>query len=296
MFQWVSASSVEGLKLPKAEPSRRPFRGRSRSRSPRSPPKLAPGEVPPKLAGEAWEEPREKGGLKLVADGPALAPASSGATWVYHVADESRRSFAGHLRGALSAAACEDYFARIRDGASWQQPEGPMGPMPRKTCWMVSGGCSCTYRYGGIEVPPTEFPAWMTELMGVVMPMCGLQREQWPGACNLNLYEDGGMSVGWHADDERLFQGRHRDCQIVSLSLGAKRTFELRLNFPEEGEHGFWRVPLGSGDLLTMEGMTQKHFQHRVPREENVRAPRINLTWRHVLKHAPSCPVKRMRH
>ena len=29
--------------------------------------------------------------------------------------------------------------------------------------------------------------------------------EDWPDSCNLNLYTDGGMSVGWHADDEALF-------------------------------------------------------------------------------------------
>eukprot|EP00971_Amphidinium_carterae_P050705 998363-Amphidinium_carterae.1 len=26
--------------------------------------------------------------------------------------------------------------------------------------------------------------------------------------------------VGWHADNEKLFQGKFRDCRIISLSLG----------------------------------------------------------------------------
>ncbi|CAK0792107.1 unnamed protein product, partial [Prorocentrum cordatum] len=43
------------------------------------------------------------------------------------------------------------------------------------------------------------------------------------------------------------------------------------------------------------EGMFQKHLQHRVPREENVEGPRINLTWRWTLKHKPSCPAGRQR-
>merc|ERR1711972_294518 len=109
-------------------------------------------------------------------------------------------------------------MGRIRDGTPWMQPEGPLGPLPRKTCWMVSKGCTCSYRYGGIQVAPQEFPPWMTEVMRAVMPLCGLQQEDtWPNSCNLNLYDDGGMSVGWHADDERLFQARFVDCRIISL-------------------------------------------------------------------------------
>merc|ERR1711874_543420 len=112
------------------------------------------------------------------------------------------------------------------------------------------------------------------------MPSCGiLDKKDWPNSCNLNLYEDGAMSVGWHSDDERLFQGKFRDILIVSLSLGVKRRFELRLNWPEEGEKPLRGMLLGSGDIMTMEGMTQKHFQHRVPKEDDIEGPRINLTW-----------------
>merc|ERR1719440_1728372 len=162
---------------------------------------------------------------------------------------------------------------------------------------MTKKGCTCTYRYGGLEVPSQEFPPFMKELLRMSMHYCGIHNEEdWPDSCNLNLYEDGGMSVGWHADDEVLFQGKFRDIRIISLSLGAARKFELRLNWPEDGEKPVRRMMLGSGDLMTMEGMTQKHFQHRVPREDNVEIrPRINLTWRWVLKHYAKCPANRSR-
>jgi len=101
--------------------------------------------------------------------------------------------------------------------------------------------------------------------------------------------------VGWHSDDEPLFQGKFRDIMIISLSLGVKRKFELRFNWPEEGEKPVRSFQLGSGDLMTMEGMTQKHMMHRVPKEENVKGSRINLTWRWVIKHTPKCPVGRSR-
>merc|ERR1719221_2374363 len=102
---------------------------------------------------------------------------------------------------------------------------------------MVKVGCTCRYQYGSIEVPPQVFPKWMFDLMKVVMPKCGIpDPKDWPTSCNLNLYEDGGMSVGWRADDESLFQGKFTDIFIISLSLGITRKFELRLNWPEENE------------------------------------------------------------
>merc|ERR1719171_772285 len=98
------------------------------------------------------------------------------------------------------------------------------------------------------------------------------------------------MSVGWHADDEPLFQGKFSDCSIISLSLGAMRTFEIRVNHPEDGERPLIKTKLRSGDLLTMEGMLQKYYQHRIPKEA-AQGPRINLTWRWIKKHASNCPL-----
>ena len=45
---------------------------------------------------------------------------------------------------------------------------------------------------------------------------------------NLNLYDHGGHSVGWHADDESLFGKLDDNICIISLSLGSSRCFELQ--------------------------------------------------------------------
>lgn len=183
------------------------------------------------------------------------------------------------------------FFESIRDGTRWLEPVGPKGPMPRKTAWMVTQGCSCHYRYGGVSVEPQVFPPWMHEILRVYMPYCGLPNEaDWPDSCNVNLYENGSKSVGWHSDDEILFQGLHQDIRILSLSLGQRRRFVLRKNFPEEGEEPELLLSLGNGALCTMEGMTQKHYMHRVPREADDLGPRINLTWRWVKRHVGGCP------
>ncbi|CAK9044857.1 unnamed protein product [Durusdinium trenchii] len=220
-------------------------------------------EPPPaKLAGKDWEESRTQKELKLIGE-------TTDDPWTYFLKDESRRSFAGHLANPFGKALCASWFAKVRVGTKWMQPATRWGPMPRKTAWMVAANFNCTYEYGGMTVQPTPYPVWMIQLMQEVMPHCGLKElSEFPNSCNLNLYEDNTQMVGWHADDEELFQGKFQDCRIISLSLGATRRFELELNWPEENECLGASQQLADGDLCTMEGMTQKHYMHRVPEED----------------------------
>lgn len=245
--------------------------------------------IPDKLFGEWWEFPREQVGLTLVKDRSPQA-------WQYPVWDDKRRCFAGYLPSIWTPQQCNMYFTLIDSSVQWLQPEGDKGPMPRKTAWLVRPGCECQYNYGSFQVPPSPFPPWMVNLMSEVMPTCGINSMmEWPDCCNLNLYVDGNHSVGWHADDESLFQGKHQDITIVSLSLGISRRFEIRYNWPETAEEDdAMCIVLNNGDLMTMEGMTQKHMQHRVPKE-GAPGPRINLTWRWVKRHRSACPMAQYR-
>jgi len=80
------------------------------------------------------------------------------------------------------------------------------------------------------------------------------------------------------------------DCLIISLSLGDTRSFDLRaLTEPRNA----CRLELACGDICTMEGMMQRHYRHRVPRERGARCPkpRVNLTWRWVKAHERSCAL-----
>mmetsp|Transcript_30355 Transcript_30355/g.86898 ORF Transcript_30355/g.86898 Transcript_30355/m.86898 type:complete len:409 (+) Transcript_30355:103-1329(+) len=245
----------------------------------------------PKAALDAFqvqsEKPRSETGLALLGDLCQMP----GVKWNYILKDESRRCFAGYLQCPFQREQCSAFFRQARDGTDWKRPRD----MPRGTAWMVAKGCTCPYRYGGYEVEPQEFPSWMLDIMRAIMPFCGLsQPAEWPNSCNLNLYDTGGSSVAWHADDEALFNGKFQDIRIVSLSLGVRRTFELRANIQNQSK-ATERMSLGDGDLCTMEGMTQKHYQHRVPPEGTVEGPRINLTWRWTTRHTPMCPAGRQR-
>lgn len=251
------------------------------------------------------ERDRKEVGLKLLSEKYAELNPAGELKWEHILMDEMRRSFVGLVKPQLPAGKLARFWKLVLDGTPWDQPISPVTNhrIPRKTAWMVSGNCQCTYMYGGLEVAPTVFPQWMEELMETYMPMCGLKsREEWPNSCNLNLYADGGMSVAWHSDDEPLFHGKFVDCAIISLSLGQTRTFEVQLKesakknglakkdgfSTQDGSSQITPISLASGDLLTMEGMMQKYYQHRVPKERS-NGPRINLTWRWVCKHQTTC-------
>ena len=128
------------------------------------------------------------------------------------------------------------------------------------------------------------YPSWFEKITQRVLKETGLQFEYIPNSCNINWYEDGSDSVGWHSDDEWMFNSMNDDCLILSLSLGAERRFEIKLN-DELEEEQITNVVLKNGDLMTMEGMFQKYYVHRVPKEKNVSKERINLTWRWIRQH-----------
>lgn len=242
----------------------------------------------PERWGEDWEQSRQEVDLTLLGQ---MGPPTS--RWEYRLVDESRRSFLGYMPSAFSTKQCDTLFEQVKECTQWQTPPDS-GPAPRQVAWMTKKGCSCKYRYGGVELESQEFPQQMQELLGRVMKLCGGGNADWPDSCSLNFYEDGAASLGWHADDEALFQGKFEDIRIISLSLGQARTFELRRNWPQAGETEVQKLRLSSGDIMTMEGMMQKHFQHRIPKEGCVE-PRINLTWRWIRKHYPECPAFRGR-
>ena len=121
-------------------------------------------------------------------------------------------------------------------------------------------------------------PEWFRAITEQVVGICGIK--DMPNSCNANLYESGEDVVGWHADDEPLFKATEQDALIISLSLGATRTFAYRLNTQV---HKVDRLVLAHGDICTMEGLMQKYYQHAVLRNSATDKPRINLTWRWIV-------------
>jgi alkylated DNA repair dioxygenase AlkB len=66
---------------------------------------------------------------------------------------------------------------------------------------------------------------------------------------------------------------------IASLSLGASREFQYR--HKQHDEQG--SLLLQDGELLVMQPQFQQRWEHRVPPQADISAPRINLTFRLVV-------------
>lgn len=87
-----------------------------------------------------------------------------------------------------------------------------------------------------------------------------------------NLYPDGKAGLGWHADNEpEVMEGS----TIASISLGAEREFRLKKRGTNVEQH----VVLENTSLLLMQGDTQQHYLHSVPKDGSTQ-PRLNFTFR----------------
>lgn len=218
--------------------------------------------------------------------GGTSGPLSLKPSWEEKLHDPLRRSFVSFRGGAFEEATLRKWWGLLADGIKWEKPMVGKNRLPRSAAWLTTNGCTCEYKYGSTAWPTRPMERWFLDLTDEVCRACGVKER--PNSCNANFYDDGGESVGWHADDEPLFEGTKRDTLIISLSLGEGRAFEL---CPNDDPEDVTSILLRNGDICTMEGLCQRHYKHRVPREPRVRKARINLTWRWVVAHERGCPA-----
>jgi alkylated DNA repair dioxygenase AlkB len=95
----------------------------------------------------------------------------------------------------------------------------------------------------------------------------------------LNLYRDGKDSVGWHRDKEQHWG---KEPVIASVSLGAERMFQFR-NYNDKNI--VLNIILTPGSLLIMRGASQINWEHRLPKTTKRNGPRLNITFRVMVKN-----------
>ena len=93
----------------------------------------------------------------------------------------------------------------------------------------------------------------------------------------MNLYHDGNVGMGWHSDDEKSIES---NSAIASVSFGAERRFSFKHKQSKEAIS----VLLENGSLLLMEDATQKNWLHGLPKSTKITLPRINLTFRTIVR------------
>ncbi len=145
---------------------------------------------------------------------------------------------------------------------------------PRLTSW--HGDPVCAYRYSGRTFAPQP---WTPELAALRVRLREATGYDFNGVL-ANFYRDGSDSMGAHSDDERELGPAPDDVAVASVSLGARRRFLLERK--RGGDRREWA--LGEGDLLLMTGTTQRHYKHWVPRTSRPVGPRLNLTFRVLVR------------
>lgn len=175
---------------------------------------------------------------------------------------------------AFTAAEADRYFAALRRELAWRSEEvvifGERRRVPRLIAWY--GEPEAVYTYSGVRHEPLAFPS---DLQAIRARVQSLSNAKFNSAL-ANLYRDGRDGMGWHADNEPELG---RNPVIASVSFGATRRFTLRHRWRKALKHA---VDLEHGSLLVMEGPTQHHWLHALPKTVRPLGERINLTYRWI--------------
>ena len=171
----------------------------------------------------------------------------------------------------------DKFKSKLVELIAWERPITSRGlPIRRSAAWFYK--CKCPYAYAGISFTPQPFPSWFLPFQSHVLATAQCKHIGFD-SCNINMYENGSEHVDWHADNESLFALPHVvDVPILSLSLGAKRSFLVRCN--SNGQVS--KLMLDNGDLVFMGWDLQQSHKHKVP-SDYTHDLRINITWRKLV-------------
>lgn len=175
----------------------------------------------------------------------------------------------------LNAKEAVFYFQTLLDTIDWQNDKaiifGKEIITKRKVAWY--GDKNFSYTYSKIEKFALPWTKELLELKTLVEKISGENFN----SCLLNLYHNGNEGMAWHSDAEKDLK---KNGAIASLSLGAERKFSFK-----HKTNGYTKsLRLENGSLLVMKDQTQSHWLHSLPKEKKINTPRINLTFRSIVK------------
>lgn len=142
----------------------------------------------------------------------------------------------------------------------------------RKVAWY--GDKAFEYTYSGNTKKALPFTIGLLKLKQLVE----LKTRETYNSCLCNLYHNGTETMGWHSDAEKDLKEHGA---IASLSIGAERKFA----FKHKETKNTCEFVLEHGSLLVMSGKTQEYWLHRLPPTKKIKEPRINLTFRTIVKN-----------
>lgn len=177
--------------------------------------------------------------------------------------------------GFLSQIQADKLLAQLIETTAWQQPKLKVYGKWHRTPRLVSfvGEPNLNYKYSNTLHDTQSWTATLSNLKKRVEAFSGESFN----CVLLNYYRDGQDTMGWHADDEPELGPRPT---IASLSIGAARDIHFK---PKAGGE-LIKLNLPCASLFLMKGQTQQYWLHHIPKRAQCDTPRINLTFRQILK------------
>ena len=175
----------------------------------------------------------------------------------------------------FSGTEADQYLNSLLSNIVWKNDEafilGKLIITKRKVAWYGDSGFEYSYSNRTKKALP-----WTQELLALKSKIETETGENF-NSCLLNLYHTGEEGMAWHSDGEKDLK---KDGAIGSLSFGAERKFSFKHKTTKETVS----VMLEHGSLLVMKGSTQTHWLHRLPPTTKTLKPRVNLTFRSIVK------------
>lgn len=166
------------------------------------------------------------------------------------------------------------YFHYLLENINWKHQEiklfGKNILQPRLTA--LYGDIDKTYTYSNLTLLPNPWNPLLIHLKEKLESRFNLKFN----SVLLNLYRDENDSNGWHADNEKELG---MDPQIISISFGEKRLFQLKHNTNPNEKFSF---ELEHGSVLIMKKGSQLNYKHQIPKSKQPKKQRINLTFRWI--------------
>ena len=178
--------------------------------------------------------------------------------------------------GKLMIREKADYFFNsLLNTIPWKNDEaiifGKRIITKRKVAWY--GDDAFEYSYSNTTKKALPWTTELLELKGLVEQ----KTNETYNSCLLNLYHNGNEGMAWHSDAEKDLK---KNAAIASLSFGAERNFAFK--------HKQTKVKvsftLEHGSLLVMKDTTQTYWLHSLPPTKKIFGPRVNLTFRTIIK------------
>ena len=175
----------------------------------------------------------------------------------------------------MSNTDADVYLGQLLTTIDWKNDEailfGKRMVTKRKVAWY--GDAEYDYTYSNTTKKALPWTKELLQLKDLIEDRTGEKFN----SCLLNLYHSGDEGMAWHSDGEKDLQ---KNGAIASLSFGAERKFSFKHKITKQTIS----VVLQHGSLLVMKDATQANWLHRLPPTKLITRPRVNLTFRTIVR------------